>query len=149
MGSELEGQERHPAPETPAYALYSPWQVGGATFLGSFAAGCVLMARNYRRLGMLKAATRTWYSGLAATAAVLVVAFLLPDQFPRSPIGVACTVAMFQIAKQQQGRTFAEHTARGGRKASVWSVIGIGLLSAFAILALLFLICLLLPDSWM
>jgi hypothetical protein len=133
--------------EAPAYDLYSPVQIGGATFLGSFPAACVLMARNYRRLGMASSAAKTLYCGLTATAALIVVSLLLPSDFPAWPIGLACTLGMYQAARQLQGRAFAEHVANGGHKASTWSVIGVALLSLCAMLVVFAAVFLMLPED--
>ena len=112
----------------PAYSLYSVQQVTGATFLGSPIAGAILMASNCRKLGKNEAATTSLLLGALATAALLAVAFLLPEKFPNYLLPVAYTVVIQLIAKSLQGPAYEEHIRLGGEKASAWGVVGLGLL---------------------
>ncbi|MBX3024097.1 hypothetical protein KF840_04220 [bacterium] len=134
-----------------AGALYSPRQVVSATMLASPLAGAWLLAANFQRLGDRPARTRSLTWGILGTIAVFVIAWFLPDRFPRLLLPLIYGVIMHLAANRLQGPAFAAHLAAGGRRHSSWRVLGIGLLvlgilllTAFAISVTL---ALLLPDD--
>jgi formate-dependent nitrite reductase membrane component NrfD len=83
--------------------LYWPGHIAWATFLGAPIAGCVLLALNYKRFGDATAATLALIVGLIGTVVLLAIAFVLPDNFPKSVLTATYTFGMFQCAKSLQG----------------------------------------------
>lgn len=133
-------------PEPPAYRLYSARHVAVATFLGAPFAGAVLMYLNARRLGQRS----TWAflaAGLLFTVALLLVAFLLPEGFPSMGLPIASIVVMQQLATHLQGTAFEGFVAQGGRPASTWGAVGVGLASMVLVLGGLAAWVFLGPDS--
>jgi hypothetical protein len=124
-----------PADGVPAYKLYTPGQATLAAFLGTPAAGLYLMAVNRRRLGHAQAARNTLIAAVAATAVVMVVAFVLPDGIGRA-IPIAGTIAVGQYAKADTPLLDA-HRGRGGGVESGWKAAGIGLLGCVAAMAVI------------
>jgi hypothetical protein len=112
----------------PTYQLYSPGQVTLATLLGTPVAGAILMASNYRGLGDPKQARSILIGGAIFTAALIILAFVLPEDFPGVSLAVPSVVAMHVVAKKVQGPAYDEHLRKGGEKASGWQAAGIGVL---------------------
>jgi len=130
-------------------SMWTPGQIAWCTFLGAPIAGSILIAMNYSALGERSKRNSTILYGVLGTIGVLVVAMLLPDNFPNSPLLAAQVVAMHQLAKRYQGQAVMEHLSYGGRRASSWLATGIGLLSAFALVSLIAFVSMVLPDSVM
>ncbi len=108
--------------------LFSAGQIVLATFLGAPLAGCLLLAGNYLKLGNR---TYAWVSvlwGAVSTAAVILLAFSLPENFPNYPIPVASCIAMRVLSNYLQGSAIASHFAAGGRKGSWVAAVAAGLL---------------------
>src|SRR5688572_20884645 len=122
----------------PASRLYSPKQIAVATFLGSPLAGGWFMATNYRELGQEALATQAVWWGIAGAIVLMVIAFLLPDNFPNSVLPVACAVGMHSLVESRLGGAIKEHQAAGGPLFSWWRVVGISLLCAAILLAFVF-----------
>jgi hypothetical protein len=126
-----------PAP----YALYSPNQIGVATFFGSPFAGTVLLYLNYKRRGLAGQARTALGLGALGTAVLVALGFLLPDHLGNSlPLGAL--FALRQIARSDQP-AYDAHLAAGGRKGSWWKVVGLGAASLAAFFAVLMPIILL------
>jgi hypothetical protein len=116
----------------PPYRLYTPGSVGIATFLGSPAAGGALMAMNYARLGRRQAAVNVMVGTVVATVALIAVGIFLVSGAVGSAIGTACLIGMIQFAKSLQEKPIAAHLAAGGKTASNWKAIGVGVLGLIA-----------------
>lgn len=117
--------------------LYSDWQVATATWLGSPAAGCLLLARNYEVLEKNRAARLALAAGVAGTAILFAIVYALPETFPGVrgiPIGIG--FGMYQIAKQLQGTAVEEHLRAGGGKGSWMVTILVGFVAAVIVLVL-------------
>jgi hypothetical protein len=133
--------------EPPTQKLYSPGQIALAAFLGSPLAACWFFARNYRQLDQPKIAKQYLIWGGIGTAAMLVIAFFLPDRFPNSVIPIGYTLGLFQAAKHIHGTTVARHVSAGGSLGSWWSVVGVSLLILTIVLAAVFGVVFILPDE--
>jgi peptidoglycan/LPS O-acetylase OafA/YrhL len=120
------------------YRLFSPQQIGVATFLGAPVAGAFFLSQNYRQLGNTGAGTQSLVWGLLGTILLMIVSFFLPENFPNSVIPIGCTFGMLYAAKHLQGPAVEQHTVRGGRLGSWWTVVGVGLLSFAIICAIVF-----------
>jgi len=115
-------------PASPHVALFTPGHVMLATFLGTPLGGAAVLALNERRLGRSSAVTTTLFVGVVATALLLTLSFLLPDDLPVGQfLGLGVLLATGQIARHRQGALVNAHLAAGGKKASGWAAAGIGL----------------------
>ena len=122
-------------------------QVSLATFFGAPIAGALLMCMNYKALGHAKAAQQSLTVGIVGTTILLVVGFFLPDNFPNLVLPIASLFAVQQWYKQGQEEIFKTHVANGGQKGSWGTTIGISLLCLVLILAVIFGIVMVLPES--
>lgn len=129
-------------------ALYSPGHVAWASFLGSPLAGGAVLALNYLRLRKSKAGVIALLAGSILTVGLMMLAFLLPEDFPSSPIPIAYTIGMYQVTKLLQGDEYRQHLSRGGDKGSAWVATGIGILSLLILLIFLFGALLVMPSEW-
>jgi len=118
----------------PTYPLYTPGQVGLATFLGGPPAGAWLLARNFKRLGQPGRGHLTVILGIVGTAILLGCALAL--NLP-SVISIVLVFAMVGLARSLQGKAVERHEQCGGRRASNWRTAGVGLISCAGIFALL------------
>lgn len=116
--------------------LYSVWAVVLATFLGSPLAGGVVMSINCRRLSEPNAARDI----LLWTAILTVGSLLLGGLIPREMrlveamlVGLQVFV-MYFLAARLQGRAIALHLEQGGKIASYWSVVVIGIVCGIILL---------------
>ena len=131
--------EEAPAPllDPPGFRLFTPDQVGGATFFGGALAGGVLLWLNSRKLKDGKT-FRNLTVSLLVTAVTLGSAFTLPDNFPGVAIGAVALVIMRAYAQMVQGQALAEHVRRGGARGSTGRAVLISLLSCALILGAIF-----------
>ncbi len=127
--------------------LYSPGLITAATILGAPVAGCILLAHNYRSLGMKSSARQLLLWGILGTAGLLVVAFFLPDKFPHMVLPIGYTMGMREAVKQLHGKEYESHVASGGAKGSAWKAVGIGVGCLCAIMAVLFLVIMIVPAE--
>ncbi|HEV7892557.1 MAG TPA: hypothetical protein VGP08_18230 [Pyrinomonadaceae bacterium] len=136
----LPEEERPPVlPESvPDGRLYSAWQIALASWMGSPAAGCLLLARNYEVLEKKRAAWQSLAAGVTATLLLLAISFVLPENFPGGRgFALVSGFAMLQIAKQLQGAAIDGHLRAGGEKGS-WAVtVFVAIVVAGIIFALL------------
>ncbi len=124
--------------------LYSPPQIGAAAFIGTPLPACWMLAQNYTVLGKRSQARRALVYGLLGTVALLGLACILPDKFPKMPLPLAYTFAIRELAKKLQGAEVNAHLAAGGARQSNWRVLGVGVaglalvLATFVVLVLVF-----------
>jgi hypothetical protein len=136
-----------PFPLSPSERLWSPRQIALAAFLGSPLAAGWCFSRNYDALSRLSDSRRSFWLGIAATAAVVAICFALPRNFPNFIIPAAYTYAIERYASRCFGTIYSEHVANGGAKGSWWGIVGISLASLAVLIALLIVIVYLLA-SW-
>jgi len=141
-----------PPPQRPAYKLFSSGCVIIATIVGSVLAGGALLALNFRRLGRPRAAWITLGVSVAASAAVLAMAFLVPDSMMSEKamravlIGIQVVIASV-VSRVVMGKEFDHHTSLGGRFAPKWAAAGIGVLVCAIFIALMFALSSLAPSG--
>jgi hypothetical protein len=135
-----------PIPNTTSRALYDPTAIGIATFLGTPLAGSALMALNYKNLEKPKLAVWTVVIGIVATALLLVIAFILPDNFPGTGLSLGALLATVVVAKKSQGSLIEAHQQAGGKMGSRWVGAGVGLACLAIVVGLIFLWVLTNPD---
>lgn len=116
--------------------LYTETQVAVASGVGSPLAGGILMAHNASALGGKRDARRYLFITASTTAALLVVASLLPPMNSGNYLGPIIVAALMRLwFRKAQGSLVASHpeAARG----SWWAALGIALLVTVCLLALL------------
>jgi hypothetical protein len=118
--------------------LYSPNQVALGTFLGTPIAAGWLMAANYRAWDEPNKARTALFAGIAATLALVVIAFVAPEAPGTSVAALAYTFAARALAMRLQGHDFTRTLVAGGSRHSAWRVVGIALFSVFLFLAVCF-----------
>ena len=117
----------HEDPHVRTYKLFSVGSMMLAAFLGSPAAGGLLLAINYVRLGRATAAVFWGIVLLLITCVIFCLAMKLPDEVPGTMFLVPQLVIMYVIANSLQGKIIAAHQSSGGRMISNWAAAGIGL----------------------
>ncbi len=107
--------------------LFSQEQVQIATFLGSLLAGSILMVINYERMGQRAKSIQCLILGAISTIILLVFAYSLPNN-----LGIWVAIASMFLVKKYYGKfqisLFKQHLLNGGKQASWWTAVGIGLL---------------------
>jgi uncharacterized membrane protein YeaQ/YmgE (transglycosylase-associated protein family) len=126
--------------DVPAFPgrLYSIAQITVATFVGSPIAGCLLLAHNFRELGVAKAAWHSLIWGVVSTIILLVVASWLPEKFPNAALPVGYCFAMRQVSTHFQGSSISKHLSAGGKKGSWAATVGIGVACLVLLFAVFF-----------
>lgn len=118
--------------------LYTAQQHFVASFLGSPFAAALIAAANYRKLRRDRDARNIIVWGIVATAALLGVAYALPDRFPSWVLPLAYSFGARGLAQMKFGGVLSEHQAAGGKPASWWRLIGISLLALIVLAAVIF-----------
>jgi hypothetical protein len=113
-------------PPIPGYTLYDGNSVGVATILGGPAAGGILMAVNYRRLGKGGLAAAVLAAGLLVTALVVGLGSFIPAGLS-SAVAIGLFLGIRAAAKAVQGPAVEEHVRQGGMLGSRWAAAGLGL----------------------
>jgi hypothetical protein len=122
----------------PVDQLYSPNQIAAGAFLGSPLAAGWLAAHNFRVMHRPQEAGRALGLGIVTTLIAILIAAYLPDGFPSVVLPVAYCVAVYQLAERRFKSVIAAHLAAGGTMRSTWRVVGIGLLCALILIAVIF-----------
>jgi hypothetical protein len=125
------------APAASAYKLFSVQAVAIAALLGAPAAGSVLMAVNYSRLGQKGLAAATWIVGFAVTAVAIFIGYAIPKG-GAYPIALGLLILTRMAAASLQGKAVAKHVSEGGKLASGWAAFGLGVAFLCLILAAVF-----------
>lgn len=122
-----------PQEAAPTYRLFTPDEVGIATFLGSPLAGGFLMMQNLKRLG--RPSLAPLWMGLLGTLLSIVVGLLVPYG---GGLGLALVFVMRHLAQTQQGPTVLRHRELGGRYESPWTAAVVGLVSFLMVFSVAF-----------
>ena len=109
----------------PSHRLYSVGQITFATFAASPLAGCLLLTINYLALQKSRAAWQSLIWGLISTIILLGIAAVLPENFPRFVLPLACSVAMRSLVSYLQGDAIKSHLGSGGKQGSWWITVGL------------------------
>jgi hypothetical protein len=124
---------RYPVPRGGA-TLFSASAVAVAAYCGTPAAGFLLIAENYRRLGERRFVGAVLVLGIAATWLEAVCVLFLPFA-AWLPLCIGLLVATRLFAARAQGAFVAQHVSRGGRLGSRWVAFGAGMACLGAVLA--------------
>jgi hypothetical protein len=117
--------------------LYTHQQIAVAAFLGSFLAAGWFFGKNFAALGQPEKKLPALALGLAAALTAGVIGYFLPDGVPNIITGLACFFAARVYAEQKFGKAVTAHLEAGGQRGSWWVVVGVSLLFAFALVAVL------------
>ncbi|MFB6357164.1 MAG: hypothetical protein ABEJ65_11695 [bacterium] len=122
----------------PEAKLYSPKQIGVASFLGSFVAGSVLIALNEMSFSRDKKALAIL--GLSVPLFVLFAwgMYYIPGE-AGTGVNAAVAVVMYQLANQLHGNEYEKHLRSGGSQQSHWKAGGIGCGTGVLLLVVMFL----------
>ncbi len=131
----------------PGKRLYSPQQIGVAAFIGTPLPACWMLAQNYMALAQRSQARGALIWGVLGTAALLAIAFILPEKFPKTIVPLAYSFALRELAKQRQGADFKAHLVAGGLRQSNWRVAGVAFAGLALVLVAFVVVVLLLPGS--
>jgi hypothetical protein len=126
--------------------LFTTQHVTLATFFGTPLAGFVLMGLNETRMGRPGQMGKMIGFGIVASAVVLAIALVVPDEFPSFVITLGSVFGMQAVAKQMQGEEVMERLSKGVPAGSGWHAFGIGLLCLVPIIAVAFGIGLFFPS---
>jgi len=101
-----------------------------AAFWGSPVAAGIIMAINYSRVGRSTAAKVVFVGALAATAALLALIFAIPEDFniPAPVFLIPQLILVYTVASSLQTDIIGKHADRGGRVASAWPSVWVGIL---------------------
>ena len=138
VGNPITGELSNTAVTQPSYQLFSAPSVAVATLLGAPAAGALLMAVNYRRLGKNGSAWLVMLFGMLVTGLALAWGFLIPEAASLS-LGFGLLLGMRVLALKLQGQDVARHVSQGGRLGSKWVAFGVGMAFLGLILLAVFL----------
>lgn len=122
----------------PVDQMYSPNQIAAGAFLGSPLAAGWLAAHNFRVMRQPQEAGRALGLGIVTTLIAILIAAYLPDGFPSVVLPVAYCVVVYQLAEKRFKSVIEAHRAAGGTMRSTWRVVGIGLLCALILIAVIF-----------
>lgn len=120
--------------------LFSLIGIGIATFFGTTIAGGLLLAHNYRRLGNRSAANWSLLLGFGWVVVLWAVCLIMPGLLVLlilsgliTPLVIGLWLlqlsAVIGVARVKQGASIQVHRDSGGRMASNWLALGIGLLA--------------------
>ncbi len=134
--------------EKPGLALFSPFQVGAATFLGNAMAGGALLAINYARLNKKKQAMIAFFSCVGVAAAMFGLSLVLPHSLTNG-MYIGQAVGFRFAAKALQEADYKLNIEQGGRRASNWAMFGIGIAGLLVTVGVLLLLFFTIPDVFM
>jgi hypothetical protein len=109
--------------------LYTINQAVLAAFVGGPLGGAMLLAQNYRRLRAPGSALGALVCGLVVTAALVPVAFMLPERVPRLALPVAYAVAFRLLTGWLQGEQIKTRLAADVMRQPWWRAAGLTLLA--------------------
>ena len=88
-------------------------------------------------------------TGIIFTALIMVVSFFVPANMPSILVPLVSVLAVREWYKQAEDALFAEHFAAGDQPASWGGTIGLSLLCVAAMLSIVMLLALVLPEAWL
>jgi hypothetical protein len=115
------------------FVLFSSSAVAVASYCGTPAAGFLLIAVNYKRIGERQFVPAALILGFAATWLEAVCVVFLPFAV-WLPLCLGLLVGTRLFAAKVQGELVALHVSRGGRLGSRWLAFGAGIACLLAVL---------------
>ena len=135
-----------PVPPPPPFTVHGVGAVTLASVLGGPVGGSILLAINEHRWGRPAVARNYVVGSVVGTGALVALSFLLPDAFGRA-LGPASIFGMRALAQQVQGPRLVAHERVGGKFASLWNAVGVGLATLLVLVAVLAAVVFSLPDG--
>ncbi|HEY4110297.1 hypothetical protein [Puia sp.] len=125
--------------QPPAFKLYKDSHIGIATFLGGPLIGGYLAAENFNRLGAPRGARNAWIIGIVSTLLIFSAVFLVPGitNLPTFVIPLLYSTITRVLVQKYQGNALRAHGANGGQYYNPWRAVGISLIGAALLLAVL------------
>lgn len=132
--------------------IWSPHQIGVASFLSGPLGGALLLAHNYKALQNQAAAKKSLLFGLMANLLVILASGFFFENIPgglRYGIALPYVIFLFEFTKKFQGEGLRELIENGAKKGSAFKLVlfSIGLLFLQFSLIVGFLLLFLDPDS--
>jgi hypothetical protein len=127
-----------PSNET-AGKVYSRNQINLATFLGGPLAATYLIANNFKVLGEIDNAKKTWIYGSLGTVLIFGGTFLMPlfSKLPPQIITIAYLFLTSFMVQTFQEKKLSVFLNSGGQKYSWWRTIAVTIIGLLAFLLLL------------
>ncbi len=130
--------------------LFTEKAISAASILGGPFAGTYLIARNFRTLGKLDAARRTYVIGSFAALVVIPLIMLIPDkvipELISRMLNLLWVLPTYFIVRRFQQVDIDRHLKSGGKKGSAWSVAGVSVISTLIFVAYAFAIAILISP---
>ena len=117
-----------------------------AAFWGTPLAAGIVLTINYCRMKQTFAAVSTLFGAVALTAAFIGIGMSLPDHSASSSIILIQIATVYAIARGMQQNKIEKHKSTGGRIASAWWSVGIGVVTLVGIYATTILTVVLFQD---
>lgn len=113
--------------------IWTPLQIGVASFVAGPLGGCYFMGDNLKTLGNQNSFKNMLWIGIGGNLALILLTLFISPYIPTQVITMAYVVALFTYAKQTQGETIARFLREGGVRGS-W--LRLGLISALLLMGL-------------
>ncbi len=136
--------------DIPTFTLHPVRGVVWAAFWGSFLAGGIVMAINYWRMGRKPQALIMLVTAAVVTVFTFAIIIVLPEDtnIPNFVFAVPQVIAAAAAANALQGAQIRNHSRKGGKVASAWPSVGIGILCILFLMTSLFGTLILLDSSY-
>ncbi|MCA9070804.1 MAG: hypothetical protein KDA84_17865 [Planctomycetaceae bacterium] len=140
MSNEFDTWDEPYLEDAPTYTLHSAKGVVWGTFIGSPLAAGVLLAINYWRLGKTTAAQITFALFAVGTAAFFALVYAMPDDLniPNVVFTIPQLFMVYGVTNLLQADDIRAHIRNGGKLASAWAAVGIGVLCLIPVLGGIF-----------
>ena len=126
------------APLVSSAALYTPFQVRLASFIGGPFAAVYTLHYNFRHLGRERETRLTLYWGVGFILGLLALIPFLPDKFPNTVIPIAYTIAAGNLAASKQLSKKAILASSSYVRCSGWNVAAVCVISLIGFCAIMF-----------
>jgi len=114
-----------------------------STFLGGPLAGCYLIGRNYRVLGLPENAKIWYWGGIISTILLVIILIAIPSEYmkhvPNSMIPIIYTVSISSLYRNLQATQIKQKLKDGWGKYPWYKILGIAMLSFLILMAILFI----------
>jgi hypothetical protein len=121
----------------PEYRIFTNKMITWATFLGSAAAGGVLMAHNFWKWREPRSTRNCLIFCAVVTVLVLIAGFHLPENLPSSAFTIPQMFLVSWVVHIYQGRRISEHIEAGGKKGSFLVATGVSIVVAAVIFGMI------------
>jgi hypothetical protein len=120
-----------------ANPVYTPFQIGLATFFGTILAGLTCLAINFKTLKNDKAYKFTILASFLLVPTIIVAFILIPDTRYDRLLTFGMALVMAGVANLLQGKEIAIYLNQGSTRQNYWKVGGIIAVSLLIVLIIL------------